>query len=158
MKLSLDRIVFTVSLLLATGVVFSGCASSSADPEFSSAPAVAQAIEPVSPQPTQETGGLRFQVGDTVIVTFSDTVTEMKPHEERVKEDGNITLPLDKTTKKVRMSAIQHRLIALTKEIPDDKEILDIIKEYNTELGSNTGSNQKLLIPATDQDKQQKPK
>jgi polysaccharide biosynthesis/export protein VpsN len=93
MKLIFDRIVFTASLLLAIGLVFSGCATS-ADPEFTSAPSAAQAVAPISPQPTQETAGLRFQVGDTVIVTFSDTPAEIKPHEERVKEDGNITLPL----------------------------------------------------------------
>lgn len=38
--------------------------------------------------------GVRFQVGDTVIVSFSGTSDTLLPHEERIKEDGHITLPL----------------------------------------------------------------
>ena len=38
--------------------------------------------------------GVRFQVGDLVIVNFSGTSDTILPHEERIKEDGNITLPL----------------------------------------------------------------
>jgi len=38
--------------------------------------------------------GVRFQVGDLLVVTFSDTSEQIAPHDERIKEDGNITLPL----------------------------------------------------------------
>jgi peroxiredoxin len=110
----------------------------------------------------QNTAGVDLIIGGHSQTLLKDPVIENKTVIVQAGEKGqylgNITLPIDKTTKKVRFNGIQHRLIALTKEIPDDPEILDIIKQYNTELGSNTGSNQKLLIPATDQNKQQKSK
>lgn len=36
----------------------------------------------------------RFRVGDTVTVTFSGVEAPPPPHEERIKEDGTITLPM----------------------------------------------------------------
>ncbi len=36
----------------------------------------------------------RFQVGETVNVGFSETPDMIQPHEEQIKEDGTITLPL----------------------------------------------------------------
>lgn len=43
-----------------------------------------------------ESGGAveRFRVGDTVTVTFSGVEPPPPPHEERIKEDGTITLPM----------------------------------------------------------------
>jgi protein involved in polysaccharide export with SLBB domain len=40
-----------------------------------------------------EIGG-RFAIGDLVKVTFSGTIDVIQPHEERIKDDGTITLPL----------------------------------------------------------------
>jgi polysaccharide export outer membrane protein len=36
----------------------------------------------------------RFQIGETVIVTFSGSPAIIEPHEEPIKENGTITLPL----------------------------------------------------------------
>ena len=47
----------------------------------------------------QNDQGVRFQVGDQVIVAFSGNAEQIQPHEERIKEDGNITLPLIGTVK-----------------------------------------------------------
>jgi protein involved in polysaccharide export with SLBB domain len=44
---------------------------------------------------------LRFHIGDTVTVIYSDTPDPIQPHEERIREDGNITLPLIGTVKAV---------------------------------------------------------
>jgi polysaccharide export outer membrane protein len=38
--------------------------------------------------------GDRFVAGDQVTVKFSGTVDQIPPHEERIKDDGTITLPL----------------------------------------------------------------
>jgi polysaccharide export outer membrane protein len=54
---------------------------------------------PPSPGPEQgqeEVPGVnrsRFRVGDVVTISFSGTTELLPPHEERVKEDGTITLP-----------------------------------------------------------------
>lgn len=45
-----------------------------------------------------EIGG-RFAIGDLVKVTFSGTTDAILPHEERIKDDGTITLPLIKAIK-----------------------------------------------------------
>lgn len=51
---------------------------------------------PPSPQPEQATApgvhGNRFQVGDVVTVSFSGIAQPLPIHEERIKEDGTITL------------------------------------------------------------------
>ena len=46
--------------------------------------------------PAPPNGGdvAHFRVGDTVVVTFTGTPEAIDPHEEAIKEDGNITLPL----------------------------------------------------------------
>jgi polysaccharide export outer membrane protein len=64
-------------------LIFTGCDSvSSLDdlPAAGKAPAAAQVAH--------------FHVGETVNVTFSDTPDPITPHEEQIKEDGTITLPL----------------------------------------------------------------
>jgi polysaccharide biosynthesis/export protein VpsN len=40
------------------------------------------------------TNVLRFRVGDQVAIMFSGPLEPIQPHEERIKEDGTITLPL----------------------------------------------------------------
>jgi protein involved in polysaccharide export with SLBB domain len=97
MKLILDRIVYVVCLLVAVGWLGGGCATAS-DPDFTSAPIFDTSGSRSSDgtnsfaQPYGENP--RFQVGDMVIVTFSGISEPLAPHAERIKEDGNITLPL----------------------------------------------------------------
>lgn len=100
MKLILDRIVSVVCLLVAVGLLGSGCATGS-NPEFTSAPIIdpsgSRVLEGTNPPPLQLGEGKNtFQVGDMVVVTFSGvgSETQIPPHTERIKEDGNITLPL----------------------------------------------------------------
>jgi polysaccharide export outer membrane protein len=71
--------------LLLTGLIFAGCDSFSGDtgsPPTTGNSSTNPAVVPV------------FHVGDTVSVVFSGTpdLTELSPHEETIKEDGNITL------------------------------------------------------------------
>ncbi len=78
--------------LLFTGVIFTGCYSSSIDPIFSD-----------TPTPPVMTGSLatgysatevaRFHVGDTVTVSLTDLPSDIPMHTESIKEDGTITMP-----------------------------------------------------------------
>jgi len=84
-------------------VVWSGCQSMVVDePVFTEvpdltpapAPALAETNRPAASPPGGELGKA-FRVGDMVTVTFSGVVTEAVPaHEERIKEDGTITMHL----------------------------------------------------------------
>lgn len=90
--------------LLLAGFLFSGCATREEPPVFSSDPfATSAPVTPgvavatnssiatgETPSPTQR--GARLDVGDQVIVTFSDP--QLQEHDERIKEDGTITLHL----------------------------------------------------------------
>jgi polysaccharide biosynthesis/export protein VpsN len=90
--LALD-LVISCGVLLA-GLVFSGCAAPEG-PAFSSSPtgAVAQ-TETAKPTGTLHLGVQSdvFSLGDQVTVIFSDS--QLQPHEERIKDDGTITLHL----------------------------------------------------------------
>ncbi|HEY4951926.1 MAG TPA: polysaccharide biosynthesis/export family protein [Verrucomicrobiae bacterium] len=90
MKLFVWRF-FAVAALLAS-LLLTGCASSSLnDPVFSDnpgSPAMAG-----SPGGQDLTSVARFHVGETVSVVFSESPDTIPPHEESIKEDGNITLP-----------------------------------------------------------------
>ena len=101
MKLIADKIPVFALGFIAGLLLVSGCATRS-DVVFASDP-----LEPVVAAPTvappgptavppriPSAGGVVFQVGDLITVTYSDTTAEIAPHEERIKEDGNITLPL----------------------------------------------------------------
>lgn len=91
MKLLLDRIVSVVSLVVCVSLLVTGCATSSG-PEFTTEPVLDSGTNTVEPKLYGES--YRFQIGDMVAVTFSDTTVQIQPHGERIKEDGNITLPL----------------------------------------------------------------
>jgi protein involved in polysaccharide export with SLBB domain len=80
MKLFVTRPI-AFGLLLAVWI-FNGC----------STPPPADAPLAVSKDHHAEVA--RFHVGETVLVSFSGTPTVFEPHEEIVKEDGNITLSL----------------------------------------------------------------
>jgi polysaccharide export outer membrane protein len=87
--------------------VLAGCGSTRTDePVFSDAPAgvgsgtAAPAVSPTGAPPTGSKPSLplavvgRFRVGDIVKITFSGIEPPPQPHEERIKEDGTITLPM----------------------------------------------------------------
>ncbi len=78
--------------LLFTGVIFTGCHSSSSVPIFSDTPT--PPVMTGSPS-TGDTAAevARFHVGDPVIVTLSGLPTDILPHQEPIKEDGTITMP-----------------------------------------------------------------
>ena len=85
------------------GLVFTGCSSA---PTLDSIPAAGE-VQTNSPTPAlagmtaageEQTNSevARFHVGETVSIIFSGTPDpdELPPHEETIKEDGNITLSL----------------------------------------------------------------
>jgi polysaccharide export outer membrane protein len=84
---------------LAAGVVFTGCSSPSQGPVFLDNPQPRIAAKPSAAETRQIPASpdaaavARFRVGETVIVTFSGP-TPIDSHEEPIKEDGTITLPL----------------------------------------------------------------
>jgi polysaccharide export outer membrane protein len=73
------RGLFACACLFVT-LMFTGCDTTS------------QGQINLQPRPGAEVA--RFRVGETVIVTFSGAPIEILPHEEPIKEDGTITLPL----------------------------------------------------------------
>jgi polysaccharide export outer membrane protein len=104
MKLFVHGLI--ASGLIAAGLIFAGCSSTPASlaaiPAASTvqtttnspAPLLAYAPAAEVGQPNVEVA--RFHVGETVNIIFSGTPDPMEfpPHEETIKEDGNITLPL----------------------------------------------------------------
>ena len=79
---------------LLAGIVFTGCGSSSQGPLFLDNPIPRAAAGRPRALTPNDADVARFQVGNTVIVTFSGAPVPVDPHEETIKEDGNITLPL----------------------------------------------------------------
>jgi len=73
-----------------------GCGTPPTDtPGFSESPAwTAPAAANESASASGVAAVERFRVGDTVTVTFSGVEPPPPPHEERIKEDGTITLPM----------------------------------------------------------------
>jgi protein involved in polysaccharide export with SLBB domain len=87
------RGLFTCALLFA-GVLLTGCSSPTDPlPGLDNPPSRATTGSPSSTS-TNFAGVARFRVGETVIVTFSGPPTPIDPHQEAIKEDGTITLPL----------------------------------------------------------------
>lgn len=100
-----ERMSQSVGLMAVAALLAAGCATTEKD-QFSPLPADLVAA-PVAGGVVGETntipGGLaavvqdkgdRFAVGDLVTVKFSGTSGEIPSHEERIKSDGTITLPL----------------------------------------------------------------
>jgi len=78
--------------LLFTGVIFTGCYSSSSDPIFSDNPTPpVMTGSPFTGYTAAEVA--RFHVGDTVTVTLTGLPETIEPHIEPIKEDGTITMP-----------------------------------------------------------------
>ena len=59
---------------------------------MSEQPVSSTPMEGQSSAPTARGSSDVFHVGDVVTVTFSGTSTQISPHQERIKEDGTITL------------------------------------------------------------------
>lgn len=91
---------FFLAAIAGIGLGLAGCQTTPpAEPVFSepqpggaaAAPAVSPRTVPGTPlQIPMDT----FCVGDMVTITFSGVETAIAPHEERIKDDGTITLPL----------------------------------------------------------------
>lgn len=85
-------------LWLLGGLSFTGCSSPSTSDQFfqvdTPQPRSASATATDTTSAQLAANVARFRVGQTVIVTFSGTPELIEPHEETIKEDGNITLPL----------------------------------------------------------------
>jgi polysaccharide export outer membrane protein len=88
---------FIACAWLFAGVIFTGCDSPSQgqflDKPQSRTPAGASAAGRQSNLPPNGADVARFHIGDTVTVTFSGP-TPIDVHDESIKEDGTITLPL----------------------------------------------------------------
>lgn len=78
--------------------LFAGCAAHD-KPVFTSAGLTGSSA--ATNTTSVATDVFRFHIGDTVTVNFSDTPDTRQPHEERIREDGNLTLPLIGTVKAV---------------------------------------------------------
>ncbi|HMP81302.1 MAG TPA: polysaccharide biosynthesis/export family protein [Verrucomicrobiota bacterium] len=90
---------FWAAMTVLPVALLSGCATYD-DPKFSDTP---QSVVATTPSAASESNGSilsigerddKFTVGDFVTVTFSGVGTPPQPHEEQVKSDGNVTLPL----------------------------------------------------------------
>lgn len=78
------RWALSIGAMLLAGLVFSGCGTTG-EPAFTD----------VSGQPAPTgAASVHFRVGDQVSITFSGLVDAIPNHEERIKDDGTITLPL----------------------------------------------------------------
>src|SRR5271155_5605929 len=98
--------------LLVAGLVFTGCSSPTTldsisagehrDNSLASTPPVTSAPKE---KPANYPEVARFHVGETVKVDFSGPPEPIDPHEELIKEDGNITLPLIGSVKAVGKTA-----------------------------------------------------
>jgi polysaccharide biosynthesis/export protein VpsN len=99
--------LFTVGLLFA-GILLTGCYSSANDPIFTDNPPSLQASgtgvptgQPAAPYTNTEpvqmdytAGVARFHIGDMVTVSLTGLPEVIEPHQEPIKEDGTITMPV----------------------------------------------------------------
>ena len=117
MKLFINGLI--ASGLLAAGLFFTGCSSTpttlAAIPDANTRqanPPAAAAVPAATPatatwQLQQNAEVAHFHVGETVNIVFSGLpdATEFPPHEEIIKEDGSITLPLIGSVQAVNKTA-----------------------------------------------------
>jgi polysaccharide biosynthesis/export protein len=87
--------------LLLAGLVFTGCSSPmtldsipDAGEVHLNSSASPSAAMPAAGEVQANSEVARFHVGETVSIVFSGTADPIDSHEEQIKEDGNITLPL----------------------------------------------------------------
>lgn len=111
MKRSMKKIILIMtgqtirwlSLVVMMGWLVAGCQTQDDKNKFSAIAVDGSSSTTNAPQVTApvfgtEIGG-RFAIGDLVRITFSGTIDVIQPHEERIKDDGTITLPLIKAIK-----------------------------------------------------------
>jgi polysaccharide export outer membrane protein len=100
MKLSRSywRTGLGVLAICGMAAVLSGCIALQDEPVFSEAPPVSATAAPAADGTSAAAPGDqisdRYRVGDLVTVKFSGVQELIPPHEERIKEDGSITLHL----------------------------------------------------------------
>lgn len=83
------------SQILLAGALFTGCETTYDSAYSDVSPPSATPITTIGTAPTGAPADIeRFRVGDSVTVTFGGVAEQLPPHEETVKEDGNITLNL----------------------------------------------------------------
>lgn len=118
MKKSIARVAGWVNpwlaLVVLTGLLAAGCQTPDASKGFSDVPGLEPVAKPddkgavvpaAGPAAGAESNNLftansdRFAIGDLVRVKFSGIIDPPQPHEERIKDDGTITLPLIKAVK-----------------------------------------------------------
>src|SRR5688500_2399370 len=75
---------FLFGVLLLANLFLLGCGSLTYSPT----------ADTTNPAPVLPDRDSKLQVGDLVKVEFSGTIEPIKPHEENIKGDGTITLPL----------------------------------------------------------------
>jgi polysaccharide export outer membrane protein len=94
MKLFVHGLI--ASGLIAAGLFLTGCSSTPSSLDGIPAAKTVQTDAPATGVLQPNTEVAHFHVGETVNIIFSGTPdpTEFPPHEETVKEDGNINLPL----------------------------------------------------------------
>jgi polysaccharide export outer membrane protein len=106
--------------LVSVGLALGGCQTTPTEQQFAELPsgvALAPSVSPtpvsVTPTPVPATSPAampaltntasfepeKFRVGDSLTVTFVDTPTVIPPFEEKIKEDGTITLTLNQVFK-----------------------------------------------------------
>ena len=76
----------------------------------------------------------RFRPGDVVIVTFSGTTEQILPHEERIKEDGNITLDYVGAVKAVGKTDGELQTEIHDLYVPKFYKRLTVVVKYGSEL------------------------
>jgi polysaccharide export outer membrane protein len=103
MKLRLERVWAWVGLALMAMMLLSGCASTP-EPVFTTDPIVDGGTNGGGQTTNPRPESFVFQIGDLVTVNFSDVPETIQPHIERIKEDGNVTLPLIGSVKAVGKS------------------------------------------------------
>jgi protein involved in polysaccharide export with SLBB domain len=105
---------FGFAQVLLTAILLTGCATTPnpgpGSAEFGDVPPPSEAA--AQPQNGGSTRADVFRVGDLVTVKFSGLINPIPDHEERIKEDGFITLPLVGAVK-----ALDHTPGEIQKEI-----------------------------------------
>lgn len=125
--------------LLICGILLGGCASSP-DPLNGSEPGP-EAVSATGGDTnkdgsalTQQDSVWRFQIGNQVIVTFTGPTEPLPPHEERIKEDGNLTLTLIGPIKAVGKTAAELQAEIHDLYVPKYYVRLTVVVKYASEL------------------------
>jgi len=124
-----------IGLLLVLGVVVSGCTTTPPpeQEEFSPVPpeVVEEAVGSTNAGPggfaTMTQSGNRFAIGDLITVKFSGTIDQIPVHEERIKEDGTLTLPLIGSVQSVGKSAGDLQKDIHDRYVPDFYKRLTVV-------------------------------